>query len=227
MAMNLENLSARIKMREIKHEFKYRANTVVSFSASYPTLEAYHSRYVQENINTYYRSRAFRFYRYTANELYPNAVNDYKNSKDKGYPFRTHQAVMEYTVTYNKHCHLSTYDDRYEFTGGAHGSTVRHSDTWNLKNGRKLSFFSFFKPDPEIRKRLINIFISQAQKNPQNFFENYKELIHKNFKPENFYLAENGFVFYFQQYDIAPYASGIVEFLVPYGVLGIDISCKA
>lgn len=223
--MNLENRSARIKMREIKHDFKYRANTVVSFSVSYPSVETY-SRFVKENINAYYRSCASKFYRYVANELYTNAVRDYKNSKLQDYPFRTHQALMNYTVTLNNHCHLSTYDDRYEYTGGAHGSTIRHSDTFNLKNGRRLSFYSFFRPDPGIRKNLINIFIAQAQKNPQNFFDDYKELIQKNFKPENFYLTEQGFVFYFQQYDIAPYASGIVEFFVPYGVLGIDISCK-
>lgn len=224
--MSNENRSVKIKMREISRDFKYRATTVISFSVNYPSIVTYHSRFVQENINSHYRSHASRFYRYTANNLYSNAVKDYKNSKVQDYPFRTHQAMMNYTVTLNSNCHLSTYDDSYEYSGGAHGSTFRHSDTWNLKNGRRLSFYSFFRPDSGIRKRLIDYFIIQAQKNPQIYFENYRELIYKNFKPENFYLTEKGFRFYFQQYDIAPYSSGIVEFFVPYSYVGVEISCK-
>lgn len=37
---------------------------------------------------------------------------------------------MEYTITYNDNCFLSYYNDKYEYTGGAHGMTVRSLNTF-------------------------------------------------------------------------------------------------
>jgi hypothetical protein len=49
------------------------------------------------------------------------------------------------------------------------------------------------------------------------YFENYAELVNENFKPSHFYLSKDGVVIYFQQYDIAPYATGMPSFTIPYG----------
>ena len=49
-----------------------------------------------------------------------------------------------------------------------------------------------------------------------SYFENYKELINKTFNPNSFYCTPEGISVYYQQYDIAPYSSGIREFLMPY-----------
>lgn len=37
------------------------------------------------------------------------------------------------------------------------------------------------------------------------------------FNDDNFFTTPAGVTVFYQQYDIAPYASGIVEFTVPYG----------
>lgn len=58
--------------------------------------------------------------------------------------------------------------------------------------------------EQQIAKRIIN--------NPSSYFNNYVSLIKKTFNTENFYLRANQFVIYFQQYDIAPYYTGIPEF---------------
>lgn len=46
------------------------------------------------------------------------------------------------------------------------------------------------------------------------YFENYCELVLETFRLENYYIIPNGIVIYFQQYDIAPYSSGIPIFYI-------------
>ncbi|HWQ73960.1 MAG TPA: RsiV family protein, partial [Syntrophomonas sp.] len=55
---------------------------------------------------------------------------------------------------------------------------------------------------------------------------NYEELVEQTFDVNNFYCTPQGVVVYFQQYDIAPYASGIREFLLPYNRCIIDPARK-
>ena len=48
------------------------------------------------------------------------------------------------------------------------------------------------------------------------YFENYEQLTAKTFQPESFYLTPDGLAIYYQQYDIAPYSSGIPVFIINY-----------
>jgi hypothetical protein len=69
---------------------------------------------------------------------------------------------------------------------------------------------------PDDKTYLLSQIDSQIKKNPDIYFENYKELIAKTFDRNHFYCTPDGIVIYYQQYDIAPYSSGIREFLIPY-----------
>jgi len=62
----------------------------------------------------------------------------------------------------------------------------------------------------------------QADENMQQqpiYFEDYRNLIVQHFNPASYYLSNDGLVIYYQQYEIAPYATGIVEFTIPFSVL--------
>ena len=52
-------------------------------------------------------------------------------------------------------------------------------------------------------------------KNGATYFDDYAKLIQNTFNPDSFYLFPGGVVIYFQQYDIAPYATGLPEFVLP------------
>ena len=41
-------------------------------------------------------------------------------------------------------------------------------------------------------------------------------LIREHFNPQSYFLEPRSIVIYYQQYDIAPYATGIPEFRLPY-----------
>ena len=56
----------------------------------------------------------------------------------------------------------------------------------------------------------------QIEKEPDIYFENYQALISETFDAKSYYCTSSGIILYYQQYDIAPYSSGIRKFLIPY-----------
>lgn len=208
---------AYITMKEFKRDFYYDDTLIISFSSSYPQVRLRHKK-TEKRINNRYLLNVKSFLRYSESVLYPMAVEQYKDALKNDFPFRTFSAVLNYTVTFNHDGLLSLYGDRYEYTGGAHGITKRGSDTWELKKGAVLPLSNFFPQRPDYEEYIIAQIIKQAnadmQENPYIYFENYQELIKKNFNKQNYYLTQKGIVIYYQQYEIAPYATGIPEFTV-------------
>ncbi len=101
-------------------------------------------------------------------------------------------------------------------SGGAHGNTIRHSDTWSVKNGGRISLYQFTDDPAAFRAEILNSIREQIERQTAGgegmYFEDYPRLIREHFDPESYYLSPEGLVIYYQQYDIAPYASGIPEF---------------
>lgn len=227
--MNTPNDSAKILFRESSREFPYRGTVVQTLSARYPEIGLPLNRQAQARINARLRSQVADFSRYVAGTLYRQAVREYRNAREHGYPFRPFEAVLEYEVTLNRDCLLSSFHDRYEFTGGAHGTTVRASDTFSLGSGRRFLLSHFFAPGQNYRRLIVSQILRQAEENmrqnPGVYFEDYRQRILRYFNPENYFLTPDGAAVYYQLYEIAPYASGIVTFVVSYDLLGIRLSC--
>lgn len=55
----------------------------------------------------------------------------------------------------------------------------------------------------------------RLKSNPGSYFDDYSSLLQTSFNPDSYYLLPGGYVIYFQQYDIAPYATGLPEFFYP------------
>lgn len=178
------------------------------------------NRFPEFMINRVLAMQETAFINNNARVLYPQAVADYKNSVENAYPFNPHGAFLTYEVTYNQHCVLSFYDDNYTYTGGAHGNTIRKSNTFHLQTGKQIPLSYFFNNPVTYKQRVLHHITEQAKQmqsqNPNTFFEDYLSLIRKYFNEESFYLSTEGLVFYYGQYEIAPYASGIIEFMIPY-----------
>lgn len=186
------------------------------------------SRYVTNCINGRLNAITSEFYRGATRGLYPLAVQNLRDSVCNDYPFREFETVLDFQITYNEKCHLSYYYDRYEYTGGAHGSTVRRSDSWCLVNAKRLRLADFFERGRDGCKVVIAEILKLADKRQQekgDLFEDYQELIAEYFNPCSFYLTSDGITFYFQQYQIAPYSSGIIGFTLPYSVFDCPPVC--
>lgn len=227
--MGSPNSCASIAMHDMKRTFTYNNTPMIAFSVHYPNVTLRHNPCAQQSINREIQAQVNEFYRYVANDLARQAVATYREARQNGFPFHRYDAVLNYEITYNQHCHLSLYSDQYAFTGGAHGNTVRNSDTWSLESGRRIPLSEFFPAGQDYRALLIDQITKQADERMQEdswiFFEDYRSLIVEYFNEERYYLTPSGIAIYYQQYDIAPYVTGIVVFTIPYKAIGRHPSC--
>ncbi|WMJ77428.1 MULTISPECIES: DUF3298 and DUF4163 domain-containing protein [unclassified Sedimentibacter] len=210
---------ADISMKKYERTFRYNDVEVLKLTIKYPVVNMMYNPHSEIVINNQISTDVREYMRY-AGYLYKQAVNFYHDSKKNDFPFHTYEAYMEYTVTYNENCFLSMYYDKYEFTGGAHGNTVRSSHTWELCSSMLIELCNLFRPGTDYKYFLTDKIIAQAgqnlRQNPGIYFGEYESLIVKNFNENSFYLTPEGLTLYYQQYDIAPYSTGIVQFTIPY-----------
>ncbi len=227
--MSASNFSAAITMRNVNRTFLCNNTTVLTLSITYPEAALPCNRAVQGCINREIMAQVNSFYCYCANDLRCQAIAGCREACANGFPFNAYDAVMRYEITYNQQCHLSLYRDQYTYTGGAHGNTVRASDTWNLESGCRLSLASLFPVGTDYRafllKQILCLADQQMQQNPGIYFDDYRALIAKHFNENSFYLTPTGLAIYYQQYEIAPYATGIVVFTIPYQTIKWEPAC--
>ena len=132
--------------------------------------------------------------------------------KDKPSPLMPYQLYARYKVTNNSDI-ISFYIDYYQFSGGAHGITTRMSYNIDRVTGQELQLKDIFK-DSFQYKDVINKEINrQISKDPDRYFTG-KDGFNGITDNQNFYIKNNTLVIYFGLYEIAPYASGISEFII-------------
>lgn len=218
--------NVQVEKLTIQDEMYYKNNLLLSYKIEYPQFRSAKFSAAVNRMNPIYKRQALAFERYCKKNLFAMAVKQYEDSVANGYPVRTFEALLTFKTTYNQNCAISLYFDRYEFTGGAHGSTTRYASTWNLQYASPVMLRQMFPARVNYRQYLIgsvNYQIARKIKNGENiYFEDYEKNVEKYFNANNFYLTKLGAVIYFQQYEIAPYASGIVEFMIPYSVGGVQ-----
>lgn len=208
----------KIEKREIKDELKYKNTVVLTYKIEYAQITETEYEMGKRNFNYYNKQKALELQQYIINNLFKEAKALYDYNSSNGYPIMEYEIILEYNVTYNKDNIVSIYYDQYEFTGGAHGNTIRRSQNWNLYEGKMLLLSYFFPNNPyyvidiliEINKQIKE----QIQNGTNYYFDNYCELVLETFNLENYYLTEKGIAIFFQQYDIAPYSSGIPVFYI-------------
>jgi hypothetical protein len=178
-------------------------------------------------MNNYYRNEAQNLAQHAQTTLFTSAVSDYRNSLEHGYPVHEYEIVSYFTVSYNRDCALSLFTDHYEYTGGAHGVTVQSSDTWDLSSGARLPLQTLFPGNREIEhaiKRIVTTQVAmQIQKGEYMYFEDYAERIQETYRSAQYYLTADALAVYFQQYDIAPYITGLPTFFIEYAESGIRL----
>lgn len=209
-------------MREkvIQQDLYYKNQMMISYSIQYPQFISARFSYFLDKLNSFYRTKAQMYEKNEVKKLFQLAMVEYEYAIAHDFPFRPFEAILSNQVTYNKNCAISVYFDTYEYTGGAHGSTRRSADSWNLQRGVKINLDDIILVEgdlqPYVEEEIIKQIEPQAQGENFPFFEDYKTLVNQTLKLQNFYLTDQGVEIFFQQYDIAPYASGLPTFLIAY-----------
>lgn len=139
-------------------------------------------------------------------------ADEYYGSIDikPNFPFELNN---KYTISYNNDKIISMYIDNYQYTGGAHGITIRKSYTIDLETGKSLEVKDLFNEAYDYNKVICSEINKQINEHPENFFKESQILKEKQCFKE-FFLSDKGIVVYYQLYDIAPYVYGIPEFTI-------------
>jgi hypothetical protein len=200
----------------LQDSMTYAGEVVLTYKIEYPKFQSFVYKQAIRIMNKYYETKAYTVQRYCRKDLYTMAVEQYKYDLENDFPIRVFDAVMDFKITYNEECIISLYSDKYEYTGGAHGNTVRTSQTWNMQTKKMIELAELFPCSFDYKLYIYRKIKEQIALDPSIYFEDYEKLVVETFNPENYYATPEGLIIYYQQYDIAPYASGIREFLIPY-----------
>lgn len=109
------------------------------------------------------------------------------------------------------------------FYGGAHPNQFVMLRNFNPYTGDSLGLGMIFNPENlEELSRLGEKYFRKSQKlKPNESFEDAGYWFKDNqfFLTDNFAFTHEGLLFYFNEYEVAPYSSGAIYFVVPYSVI--------
>lgn len=206
-----------ICQKSLQDTLSYHEVPVLTINIKYPCFVSTDNTGCVQTINNYYYQQAKNKENYCHNVLYQQAVENAEITKDQ--TVNPYEFIVDFTVTYQGNGIISLYLDTYTYTGGAHGSTVRTSQTWSVSAGTLLQLGDIYCLTPD---SLMNLEIGieqqiscRMQENPGIYFDDYRYLVNSFLNLNNFYLQSCCVMIYYQHYDIAPYSTGIPEFCFP------------
>lgn len=110
---------------------------------------------------------------------------------------------------------LRTYSASFFcYTGGVHGGSFEQNTVFDLKTGKPVREKDLFVQD--YREPLSALLRQHLHESFENEGE-YEGLFVKDIEPNgNFKVSEEGITYVYGEYDIAPYAYGIIEVKIPW-----------
>jgi hypothetical protein len=127
--------------------------------------------------------------------------------------------VVETSVSYGNNrdiigCHVNWY----EYTGGAHGRTFITCRNYRLEDGSIVTLDDYLKPGYEsvLIPILDNLLLREAGCESRSELDRHGYFSETPmFVPDNFEIRKDSIAFIFNQYEIAPYSTGITTLVVP------------
>lgn len=117
---------------------------------------------------------------------------------------------------------LSFYGDKVSFTGASHPERSRKGASYDLTTGDVLTLASIMTTEASADDFCNLVLDALAERAEGDYLrEGYAEDVKRRFtadasQDENWYFTATGLCFYFDPYEIAPYASGVIVAEIPY-----------
>lgn len=117
-----------------------------------------------------------------------------------------------YEVTFNQNNMVSFLYTDFEWLGGAHPETNQSGVIYGIKEGKELLPEDLLLLDAKgIKQFIANEVLALYEKTPENYFKDEVDRLQTLDFHYEYYLNEEGFVFFFNRYAVAPYVAGIVS----------------
>ncbi len=128
-------------------------------------------------------------------------------------------------ISYFDGNYFSFYQSCYEYQGGAHGMPFWKGHTFNLQTGDELFLKDVIgNSEEELKEIVTKYFADYINKMPDAFWPDAVDSVRAwTSYDSNFFLTEKGIEFYFGPYDLAAYAFGFQEVIIPYDEFDMKI----
>ncbi|MCC8129356.1 MAG: DUF3298 and DUF4163 domain-containing protein [Clostridiales bacterium] len=160
----------------------------------------------------------------TANsELKAQVDADYEASVEEGWDWYAYESQLTAEVVRCDSQVLSIRFSGYSYSGGAHGYSFSCGRSYDVQSGSRLSlaFLSASGADfpTYALERVAELCGTEAYSELVFDMDTVQESLSDVVSDEQFLLTTEGVVFLADPYVIGPYASGIIEFTLPYDEL--------
>ena len=121
-------------------------------------------------------------------------------------------------ILYNDNNLLTYYLLDYTYTGGAHGMETNNFTVVNIKTGEALTLNDLFKPgyETQLTSLLTSKLKLMAKTGPEEKLSDHGFFVDDISPNSNFYITASGIGFFYNHYEIAPYASGQTDILLTF-----------
>lgn len=127
---------------------------------------------------------------------------------------------ITYSVQYNNNGILCIMLDGYIYTGGAHGYPIRNALVFDLASGTPRSLSSLISTDDKtFASYVTDEFQRMYYKAPDEYWPDSLDVVTNdsiNIDDLNYYINEDHICIYYFPYDLASYARGFVDIIIPY-----------
>lgn len=188
---------------------------LIEVNIAIPIISGAVNKPFQQKANRLLQKQALDFKR----EIEKQAKQNFVLSQQQGFPYHLHTAVSRFDVTYNQNGIVSIPVEFYSYTGGAHGITVKIPHNFDFNQGKELKLSDLFKKGSRYQQVIVEEIVKQIEKEPDMYFGNAVDVVKELKDGQPYYLTPKGMVVYYGVYEIAPYAAGIREFLIPFSTL--------
>ncbi len=156
-------------------------------------------------------------------------ITEFKKDNKEQIDYAQHEGYeprdIDYEFILNTEVHYGNNRDiighfikYYQYTGGAHGGTFITCRNLRLEDGSVVTLDDYFKPDyekvllPVLERKLLEYAecSSRDELDDHGYFSNEPMFISDNFE-----IRQDTIDFIYNQYDIAPYSTGITTLSVP------------
>lgn len=202
----------------------YRENKpILELKISYPQIMGPLSKRSEYRFNEYYRNKARTLNRQARTEFYHRASEEYRSSREQEFDFTLHSFLRTFATARLDSRYTSLYFDRYNYSGGLHGTTVRRGNTWDFLRGIQIPLSYYFHANSPYKKIILKSIGKQIEQQKETeeifFFENPLRNAKQRFNEANYYLTHDAIVIYYQLYTLAPYYAGILSYKIPFQIL--------
>ena len=198
-----------------------------TITCSYPVVSIAGNDVAAEKINADINSRVDN-YNSGVNSTAESAKEDFEYmlaGADEGYTPTPHTADLSFTVVRADDNVISFTENGYDYMGGAHGSPSTIGANYDTKTGELIAFTDL-SDDPDTFHAdtlAYNQELAQTDYYSTQMFSTddiTNGTLEDTLYADNvWYLSPSGLVFMSAPYALAPYASGTLEFTIPYSDL--------